>query len=198
MFIRPCYKKTNGKKLAYWALVESYRTANGPRQRVVAYLGQLKDTTRRGVKRIAEGKNTSAGQGEVEGQGQSQHGQPQFVHARLFGDGEPDHDDLDHNALEPEWVEINASGVRVENEKSFGGHWLALELVKLLGLDDFLKQHLPPGEEYMAWSLVSLILVICRLLNPSSDLHIAEHFYKSTALADLLGVPDDDVYDNRL
>jgi len=49
MFIRPCYKKSNGKKLAYWALVESYRTAKGPRQHIVAYLGQLKDTTRRGA-----------------------------------------------------------------------------------------------------------------------------------------------------
>jgi len=54
MFIRPCYKKSNGNKLAYWALVESYRTAKGLRQRVVAYLGQLKDGTRRGIKRIAD------------------------------------------------------------------------------------------------------------------------------------------------
>jgi len=193
MFIRPCYKKSNGKKLAYWALVESYRTANGPRQRVVAYLGQLKESHRQGVKQAAEGKNPSQGQGPFEGQGQSQHGKSEFVHARLFSDN-----DFDHDALEPAWVEINANGVRVENEKSFGGPWLALQLVRLLGLDDFLKEHLPPGEEHVAWSLVSLILVICRLLNPSSELHIAEHYYKSTALTDLLGVPDDDVYDNRL
>ena len=73
---------------------------------------------------------------------------------------------LNDTQLEPEWVEINANGVRVENEKSFGGPWLALQLVKLLGLDDFLKEHLPPGEEHVAWSVVSLILVICRLLNP--------------------------------
>jgi len=38
MFLRPCYRKKNGKRHAYWALVESYRTARGPRQRVVAYL----------------------------------------------------------------------------------------------------------------------------------------------------------------
>jgi len=38
MFIKPCYKKSNGKKLAYWGLVESYRTAKGPRRRIVAYL----------------------------------------------------------------------------------------------------------------------------------------------------------------
>ena len=55
MFIRPCYRKKNGKRHAYWALVESYRTDRGPRQRIVAYLGQLKDTKRRGVKRAAEG-----------------------------------------------------------------------------------------------------------------------------------------------
>ena len=59
MFIRPCYRKKNGKKHAYWALVESYRTDRGPRQRVVAYLGQLKDAQRRGVKQAAEGKKKS-------------------------------------------------------------------------------------------------------------------------------------------
>ena len=171
MFIRPCFKKSKGKKLAYWALVESYRTPHGPRQRIVAYLGQLKEPKRKGIKQAAENQ-----------------GEPDFVQAKLFDDAE----------LEPEWVEINANGVRVENEKAFGGPWLALELVKLLGLDDFLNQHLPQGEEHVPWSLVSLILVICRLLNPSSELYIAEHFYKSTALADLLGVSVDSVYDNRL
>ena len=59
MFIRPCYRKKNGKKYAYWALVESYRTDRGPRQRVVAHLGQLKDAQRRGVKQAAEGKKKS-------------------------------------------------------------------------------------------------------------------------------------------
>ena len=38
MFIRPCYRKKNGKRHAYWALCESCRTKRGPRQRVVAYL----------------------------------------------------------------------------------------------------------------------------------------------------------------
>ena len=105
MFIKPCYKKSNGKKLAYWALVESYRTANGPRQRVVAYLGQLKESHRQGVKQAAEGKNPSQGknspqgQREFEGQGQSQPGRPQFVQARLFGDGVLDND-FDSNGLE--------------------------------------------------------------------------------------------------
>jgi len=106
-------QKVERKKLAYWALVESYRTPQGPRQRIVAYLGQLKEPQRQGVKQAAERKN-----------------KPSFVQTKFF----------DGDQLEPEWVEINANGVRVENEKDFGGPWLALELVKLLGLDDFLKQ----------------------------------------------------------
>ena len=61
-----------------------------------------------------------------------------------------------------------------------------------------MKHNLPPGEELVPWSLISLILVICRLLNPSSELHIAEHFYKSTALSDLLGVTAELVNDDRL
>lgn len=41
MYLRRCYRKKNGKRHGYWALVESYRTARGPRQRVVAYLGDV-------------------------------------------------------------------------------------------------------------------------------------------------------------
>ena len=37
-----------------------------------------------------------------------------------------------------------------------------------------------------------------RLCEPSSELHIAEHFYRHSALGDLLGVPVDKVDDNRL
>src|SRR5450631_915582 len=54
MFIRPCYRRKNGKRHAYWALVESYRTERGPRQRVVAYLGELDERGRLGVQRAVQ------------------------------------------------------------------------------------------------------------------------------------------------
>lgn len=41
MYVRRCYRTKNGKRHGYWALVESYRTTRGPRQRVVAYLGDV-------------------------------------------------------------------------------------------------------------------------------------------------------------
>ena len=49
MYLRRCYRQKDGKRHAYWALVESYRTARGPRQRVVAWLGQMDPQGRLGV-----------------------------------------------------------------------------------------------------------------------------------------------------
>jgi hypothetical protein len=100
--------------------------------------------------------------------------------------------------VEPRFVEVDRAGIRVENCRQFGGPWLELELTKRLGLDAFLERALPPGRERVPWSLTALILVVARLCEPSSELHIAEHFYRQTALADLLGVSSERVDDNRL
>ena len=56
MFIRPIHIKKNGKRHAYWALVESHRSQRGPRQRTIAYLGQLNESGRLGVKQAATGQ----------------------------------------------------------------------------------------------------------------------------------------------
>ena len=61
MYVRPCYRRKDGKRHAYWALVESYRTQRGPRQRVVAWLGAMDERGRLGVKRCAEGRTTQQG-----------------------------------------------------------------------------------------------------------------------------------------
>ena len=171
MFIRPCYRRKNGKRHAYWALVESYRSDRGPRQRTVAYLGQLNEDGRVGVKRAAKG-------GEASGEEQLQ----------LWEDDSPP----------PEWVEVDTANLRVENQRAFGGPWLALEIIRRLQLDEFLKRTIPEGKEEVPWSMMAQVLTICRLCNPSSELFIAEHYYKSTALNELLGVPDKKVYDERL
>jgi transposase len=172
MFIRPCYRRIKGTRQAYWALVESYRTERGPRQRTVAWLGKLKQSVRDGVKRAAEGEKASP-----------------YAQLQLF-----DHEDRP----EPEWVEIDTANVRVENQLKFGGAWLALELIRRLQLDELLESVIPRGKEEIPWSKIAMILVVCRLCNPSSELHIAEHYYKSTALPELLGVPDEKIYDERL
>ena len=95
--------------------------------------------------------------------------------------------DEDASATEPRWIEVNAAGVRVENLRQFGGPWLALHLIHTLQLDTFLEQTIPHGRERVGWDLSTLILMIARLLEPSSELHTAEQWYPKTALPDLLG-----------
>ena len=167
MFIRPCYRKKNGKRHAYWALCESCRTKRGPRQRVVAYLGQLDEQGRLGVQDAADGR----------GRGRQR---------QLFDD------------VRPQWVEVDASRVRVENCRQFGGPWLGLELVRQLELKEFLQRTIPKGREGIPWSVMALVLVLCRLCRPSSELHIVEHFYAQSGLADLLGVPAEKINEQRV
>lgn len=99
---------------------------------------------------------------------------------------------------EPEWVEVDASKVRVEKCRDFGGPWFGLELIRSLGLDDFFEKVLKTGREDIPWSRIAQVLILARLCDPSSELHIAEHFYRHTALSDLLGIPSRKVNDDRL
>src|SRR4026208_1039661 len=114
MFLRPTYVTKNGRRYAYWRLVESYRTERGPRQRTVAYLGQMDDAGRLGVQQAADP-------------------QPASRQQELFAEDE----------TAPRFVEIDRTSVRVENCRQLGGPWLALQLVKQLGLDEFLKSVMP-------------------------------------------------------
>jgi len=59
MYVRRCYREKNGKRHAYWALVQSYRTARGPRQVVVAYLGELDEHGRIGVQQAVQPASTA-------------------------------------------------------------------------------------------------------------------------------------------
>ena len=167
MYLRRCYRRKDGKRHAYWALVESHRTARGPRQRVVAFLGELDEQGRLGVEHAA---------------------QPEpWPQADLF--------EQESGAA---WVEVDLRGVRVERSRPFGGGWLGLMLLRQLGLSELLEEILPPGREEVPWSAMVLVLVLGRLLDPSSELHLAEHGYEASALAELLGVPVAKVNDDRL
>jgi hypothetical protein len=184
MFIRQYFQRENGNGRAYWALVESYRTQAGPRQRVVAWLGKLDEAGRLGVEQAA----CDSLQPEAKAASKSNHRQ-----LALF-----DQSASEDAPVEPRWVEVNAAAVRVENSVQFGAPWLALELVRKLKLDEFLRDAIDTGREHVAWWRSALILVVARLCQPSSELHVAEQWYPRTALTDLLGVAADRVDDNRL
>ena len=168
MYLRKCHRAKDGKRHAYWALVKNVRTAKGPRQEVVAYLGDLDEAGRLGVQQAASGNRSSAQQ------------------PNLF------------DAPQARYVEVDVSGVTVEAMRRFGGPWLALQVIGKLGLKEELDRLMPTGREEVPWSIMSLVLVICRLCDPSSELRIAEHLYERSALPDLLGVGAEKINDDRL
>jgi hypothetical protein len=146
MFIRQCYRTKNGQRHAYWALVESYRTATGPRQRVVAWLGKLDEAGRLGVQQAIDVARKS-----IEPASETEQMQPLGRQLRFEFDD-------DQSTVQPRWVEVNAGGVRVENLRQFGGPWLALHLIRTLQLDSFLEKVIPEGRESVPWDVTSLSL----------------------------------------
>lgn len=164
--LRRICRHKDGKPHYYWALVESYRTEGGPRNRIVSYLGEMDEAGRLGMQRAAE--NSSG------------------------------HQDSLFDETVPEWVEINVRRVRTERSRRFGDVWLALELLKKLGLTDLFDTLMPSDHAKIPWGTLAAVVVIARFCEPSSELHIAEQFYRNSALADLFGIPEKDIYDNRL
>ena len=55
MFLRRFQRRKNGKVHSYFALVESYRTAKGSRQRIVSYLGELEPGEESGWAKLGRG-----------------------------------------------------------------------------------------------------------------------------------------------
>ncbi len=177
MFLRRYLRTKQGKSHTYYALVESVRTDAGPRQRIVAHLGELNHDQERRWQRTVVFYNR---------QGDAQ----EF---RLFPDD-------DHAALadDPDVVRVRLGQVGWSNARRFGDVWLARWLWQFLGLDAIVRRHVPQGKETVPPADIIAIEVINRLCQPCSEFALAEHWYASTALEDLLGVPDAAVTKDRL
>ncbi len=67
-----------------------------------------------------------------------------------------------------------------------------------LKLDEILDWHVPQGKETIRPADIVAIEVINRLCSPCSEFALAEHWYASTGLEDLLGIPDSAVTKDRL
>jgi transposase len=175
MYLRRCIRKKNGKPHTYWALVESYRTARGSRQRLVAYVGDLKKSEQSGWAQLGR---------RLEGQARL---------PRSLFDPLPYEDPTD-----TESIEVQLRGVRLERLRDFGDVWLALGLWRLLGLDPLLAEKMLDGRAEIPWATVAAILTLGRFCAACSELHIEDHWYARTALEDLLGVPAEKVHTDRL
>ena len=172
MYLRHTTRRKDGKTHVYWQLVRSVRHGRKVVQQTVAQLGELDGEGRARAEALARsisGHASASFQGEL------------LDHAKPTGS-----------------LTIKLDGVRLERSRSFGAVWLGWLLWRGLKLDDLLSKLLPPGRERVSWADVIAILVIGRLCEPSSELHVAERWYRTTALQDLLGVSTEHLYDERL
>ena len=169
MYLRYTTRRKSGKVHRYWRLVRSVRVGRRIIQQTVAHLGELDE------------------HGRLEARALARHliGVPE--QAQLFDDGSRD-----------VAVPVRLKGIRVERSRQFGDVYLALALWRGTGLAELCEQLLPAGREHVPWEKMAAVLVAARLCEPSSELHIAEDWYRRTALADLLQLDDAQVNKDRL
>jgi transposase len=169
MYLRHTTSIKDGKAHSYWRLVRSVRRGRKVVQETVAHLGELDGAGRARARRLAL---------RITGR------REQYELFEAAPDGEP--------------VAVRLDAIRLERARRFGDVWLGWRLWCALELDRFCAARLSEGREQVAWSTMAAILVIARLCEPSSELHIAEDWYRRTALSDLLGVAAERVNDDRL
>jgi transposase len=169
MYLRHTIRKKDGKVHRYWCLVRSVRVGRRVIQQTVAHLGELDE------------------RGRIEARALSRHliGAPE--QSQLFDDGSRD-------VTAP----VRLKGIRIERSRQFGDVYLALALWRGMGLEDLCERLLPVGKERVGWAKMAAVLVAARFCEPSSELHIAEDWYRRTALCDLLQLGDEEVNKDRL
>lgn len=169
MYLRHTTRRKDGKVHTYWRLVRSVRVGRKVVQQTVAQLGELDAHGRARAKALAR--------------------------AITGGREQPD---LFESVDADDVIPIRLKRIRLARGRRFGDVWLAWTLWRALRFDEALERLLPAGREAVPWATMAAVLVLARLCEPSSELHIAENWYRRTALEDLLALPAPLINDDRL
>jgi hypothetical protein len=170
LYLRHSVRRKNGKQHTYWRLVRSLRRGGKVLQETVAQLGELDGAGRANARLLAQHISGSDQQREL----------------------------FEAPATDEQRIAVRLDRVGLARARWFGGVWLGWKLWRVLKLDELCAELMPEGREAIPWAQMAAVLVIARLLEPSSELHIAEAWYRTTALEDLLGLPIERVNDDRL
>src|SRR5450631_2310578 len=141
MFLRSHQRSKDGKGHAYWSVVETVRTPDGPRQRRLCYLGELNSSAQARWLKTIEVFNE---------QGES-------AQLKLFPS------EVEPPANDPQVARILLNRVRLERSRQFGASFLGLEVWKRLELDRFFEQRVDHEMTDVPWSRVAALLAINRL-----------------------------------
>src|SRR3989475_5550801 len=170
MYLRHAVRRKGRKAHTYWRLVRSVRRGRRVVQETVAHLGELDAQGRAKARALAQ---------QITGRG----AQRELCEAEVAPGAA---------------IAVRLNEIRLEGAGAFGAVWVGWTLWRALGLDTLCAELLPPGREAVPWATMATVLVLARLCEPSSELHIAEDWYRGTALEDLLEVPSAQINDDRL
>jgi len=165
-----CHKRIkDGKEHRYWSIVESVRTKRGVMKRQLLYLGELNDSQKAqwcSALDVLDEATDSVQQ------------------MNLFPEDRTPPPEVSNP------VQIRLSQMTLRHPRQWGGCWLAMELWNQLGLDSFWSPRLPQSRKGTGWLSVLKTLVGYRLLDPGSEWRLHRDWFKTSAMADLLGEDD--------
>ena len=169
MFLRATKRIKDGKEHRYWSVVENIRQPSGPiHQKTLLYLGDLNDAQNSAWTKAIEVFNSDSGQSETRS---------------LFpADRTP-------APTTAPALSLRLEDYRLSRARQYGACWLANELWRQLGLDQFWAQKLPPSREGTDWAHLLEVSTVYRLIAPGSEWRCHRQWYDQSAMGDLLG-PD--------
>ncbi len=168
MFLRCTNRKKDGKDHRYFSVVENRRVSSGKTvQRTVVYLGEINDTQERAWLKTLDVFDEEEQRSRA---------------VSLF----PDDREIPERAIDS--LQVKLSGLELRRARAFGNCWLACELWRELGLEEFWQQRLPEGREGVRWEKVLQLLVVNRWIAPGSEFRVHRQWFVDSAMDDLLGV----------
>jgi transposase len=168
MFLRFNTRIKDGKEHRYWNIVENRRCAGGKVvQRQVLYLGEINDSQHEAWCRQIDAFD----------EGTQRHTQLSLFPADRTV---PEH-------AQAHGVQVRVDAMQLHRPRQWGACWLACELYKQLGLNDFWATRLPCSREGTCWRDILQTLVCYRLIDPGSEWRLHRHWFEHSAMGDLLG-----------
>lgn len=167
MFLRSTKRKKDGKEHRYWSVVENVRHPSGPvHQKTLLYLGDLNDSQHADWTKALAVFNADSGQTETRS---------------LFpSDRTPPRTDVPA-------LSLRLDDYHLSHPRQYGACWLACDLWRQLGLDQFWAEKLPPSREGTDWARLLQVSVAYRLIAPGSEWRCHRQWYDRSAMGDLLG-----------
>jgi len=166
MFLRSTKRKKDGKVHRYFSVVENRRLATGgTAQRRVLYLGEINDKQEEAWRKSLTVFDQDRAQYTTMSLFPDDHAMPAGVH---------------------NGIQVRLGEMELRRPRTFGSCWLACELWRELGLDQFWQERFSKGRESVDWEKVLQLLVVNRLIAPGSEYHLHRHWFLSSAMDELL------------